>query len=54
VTSLLKVEAGKTIKLSMKHYNWLTKQSKEYGQSLDQIFGTIIEELEAFRRGAKK
>jgi hypothetical protein len=45
-TTLHKLEVGKTVKLSIKTHNWLTKQSHEYGQSLDQIFTNVVEELE--------
>jgi hypothetical protein len=53
-TTIHKLEAGKTVKLSMKNYDWLTKQSHEYEQSLDQNFTNVVEELEEFGRTAKK
>jgi hypothetical protein len=48
------VVEGKTVKLSMDNYNWLTSQEHKYGESIDQIFSHIKEELEAYRRQQKK
>jgi len=50
----LKMLEGKTVKLSIDNYNWLTSQEHKYGESIDQIFSKVREEIELYRREKKK
>ena len=46
----LSTEKGKTIKISLKSYEWLAKQSKGYGDSMENIIQRLIQEVEGCRK----
>jgi hypothetical protein len=43
----------KTLKVSLKTYNWLARESKEYNDSMDKIISRLIEEIEEYRKSSK-
>ncbi|MDP9288725.1 MAG: hypothetical protein M3P08_11080 [Thermoproteota archaeon] len=45
---------GKNMVSSIKNHQRLRKQNKYYRETFDQIFGRIMDELEEYRRKAKK
>jgi hypothetical protein len=44
----------KTLKVSMKTYNWLSKEIKDYQDTMDIIISRLIAEVEESRKKGKK